>query len=197
MDVAAVSATALFTLGTRGSALALAQANEARRLLAEAHGWEIERVALQVIRTSGDVIQDRPLAEAGGRGLFTKEIDAALLVGAIDAAVHSAKDLPSLPPAGVTIAAILAREDVRDALITAFAGTFEGLPRGATFGAASIRRQAQALRLRPDLKPVLLRGNVETRLRKAEGGGRRDSARARRAEAARPRRSRPRRARPR
>jgi hydroxymethylbilane synthase len=170
MDVAAVSATALFTLGTRGSALALAQANEARRLLAEAHGWEIERVALQVIRTSGDVIQDRPLAEAGGRGLFTKEIDAALLVGAIDAAVHSAKDLPSLPPAGVTIAAILAREDVRDALITAFAGTFEGLPRGATFGAASIRRQAQALRLRPDLKPVLLRGNVETRLRKAEGG---------------------------
>ena len=170
MDVAAVSATALFTLGTRGSALALAQANEARRLLAEAHGWEIERVALQVIRTSGDVIQDRPLAEAGGKGLFTKEIDAALLVGAIDAAVHSAKDLPSLPPAGVTIAAILAREDVRDALITAFAGTFEGLPRGATFGAASIRRQAQALRLRPDLKPVLLRGNVETRLRKAEGG---------------------------
>ena len=78
--------------------------------------------------------------------------------------------MPSLPPAGVTIAAILAREDVRDALITAFAGTFEGLPRGATFGAASIRRQAQALRLRPDLKPVLLRGNVETRLRKAEGG---------------------------
>ena len=162
--------SALFTLGTRGSPLALAQANEARRLLAQAHGWEIERIALQIIRTSGDRIQDRPLAEAGGKGLFTKEIDAALLAGAIDAAVHSAKDLPSLTPAGVAIAAALAREDVRDALVSAFADTIEGLPHGATFGAASLRRQAQALRLRPDLKPTLLRGNVETRLKKAEAG---------------------------
>jgi len=165
-----MTASVLFTLGTRGSPLALAQANEARRLLAEAHGWEIERIALQVIRTSGDRIQDRPLAEAGGKGLFTKEIDAALLAGAIDAAVHSAKDLPSLAPAGVAIAAALAREDVRDALVSAFADTIEGLPHGTTFGAASLRRRAQALRLRPDLKPTLLRGNVETRLKKAEAG---------------------------
>ena len=166
-----MTSTALFTLGTRGSPLALMQANEARQRLAEAHGWEIERIALKVIRTSGDAIQDRPLAEAGGRGLFTKEIDAALLAGAIDAAAHSAKDLPSIMPDGVVIAAYLPREDVRDALVSALADTIEGLPRGATFGAASLRRQAQALRLRPDLKPVLLRGNVETRLNKAESGG--------------------------
>jgi hydroxymethylbilane synthase len=165
-----MTASVLFTLGTRGSPLALEQANEARRLLAEAQGWEIERIALQVIRTSGDRIQDRPLAEAGGKGLFTKEIDAALLAGAIDAAVHSAKDLPSLAPAGVAIAATLAREDVRDALVSVFADTIEGLPHGATFGAASLRRKAQALRLRPDLRPTLLRGNVETRLKKAEAG---------------------------
>jgi hydroxymethylbilane synthase len=165
-----MTSTALFTLGTRGSPLALMQANEARQRLAEAHGWEIERIALKVIRTSGDAIQDRSLAEAGGRGLFTKEIDAALLAGAIDAAAHSAKDLPSLMPDGVVIAAYLPREDVRDALVSALADTIEGLPHGATFGAASLRRQAQALRLRPDLKPVLLRGNVETRLTKAESG---------------------------
>ena len=161
---------ALFTLGTRGSPLALIQANEARRRLAEAQGWEIESIALKVIRTSGDAIQDRPLTEAGGKGLFTREIDAALLAGAIDAAVHSAKDLPSLMPDGVVIAAYLPREDVRDALISALADRVEDLPRQATFGAASLRRQAQALSLRPDLKPVLLRGNVETRLRKAESG---------------------------
>jgi hydroxymethylbilane synthase len=165
-----MTSAALFTLGTRGSPLALAQANEARRRLAAAHGWEIERIALQVIRTTGDRIQGRPLADVGGKGLFTKEIDAALLAGAIDAAAHSAKDLPSIMPDGVAIAAYLPREDVRDALISALAGTIEDLPHGATFGAASLRRQAQALRLRPDLKPALLRGNVETRLSKAESG---------------------------
>ena len=165
-----MTSPALFTLGTRGSPLALIQANEARRRLAEAQGWEIDRMALKVIRTSGDAIQDRSLADAGGKGLFTREIDAALLAGAIDAAAHSAKDLPSIMPDGVVIAAYLPREDVRDALISALADTVEGLPRGATFGAASLRRQAQALRLRPDLKPVLLRGNVETRLNKAELG---------------------------
>jgi hydroxymethylbilane synthase len=169
-QAAPMSSSALFTLGARGSPLALAQANEARRRLAEAHGWGIERIALQVIRTTGDRIQDRPLADVGGKGLFTKEIDAALLAGAIDAAVHSAKDLPSLMPDGVAIGAYLPREDVRDALVSALADTVEGLPREATFGVASLRRQAQALRLRPDLKPVLLRGNVETRLRKAESG---------------------------
>jgi len=162
--------SSLFTLGTRGSPLALIQANEARRRLAEAQGWDVERIALKIIRVSGDVIQDRPPAEAGGKGLFTREIDAALLDGAIDAAVHSAKDLPSLMPDGVGIGAYLPREDVRDAFISALAGRLEDLPRGATFGAASLRRQAQALSLRPDLKPALLRGNVETRLRKVESG---------------------------
>ncbi len=165
-----MTTSALFTLGTRGSPLALAQASEARRRLAEALGWEIERIALKIIRTSGDAIRDRPLAEAGGKGLFTKEIDAALIAGEIDAAVHSAKDLPSRSPDGVAIAAFLPREDVRDALVSSYADTIEGLPSGATFGAASLRRQAQALRLRPDLKVELLRGNVETRLSKAESG---------------------------
>jgi hydroxymethylbilane synthase len=165
-----MTSSVLFTLGARGSPLALAQANEARRRLAEAQGWDIEQIALKVIRTSGDAIQDRPLADAGGKGLFTKEIDAALIAGVIDAAVHSAKDLPSLLPEGVIIGAYLPREDARDALISTWADTIEGLPHGATFGAASLRRQAQALRLRPDLKPALLRGNVETRLNKAESG---------------------------
>ena len=159
-----------FVVGTRGSPLALTQANEARRLLSHALGWPAEQIELKVIRTSGDAIQDRPLAEAGGKGLFTKEIDAALIAGEIDAAAHSAKDLPALLPQGVALAGFLPREDVRDALISTFADTIEGLPKGATFGAASLRRQAQALRLRPDLKLRLLRGNVETRLRKAEAG---------------------------
>ena len=126
--------------------------------------------SLKIIRTTGDLIQDRPLADVGGKGLFTKEIDAALLAGEIDAAVHSAKDLPSLMPEGIAIAGFLPREDPRDALISALAETVEGLPQGASFGAASLRRQGQLLRLRPDLRPELLRGNVETRLRKAESG---------------------------
>lgn len=157
-------------LGTRGSPLALAQANETRRLLAEVLGRDIETVALKLIRTSGDNIQDRPLADAGGKGLFTKEIDAALLAGEADAAVHSAKDLPTFLPEGLALAGFLKREDPRDALVSALADSIEALPKGATFGAASLRRQAQALRLRPDLRPELLRGNVETRLRKAEAG---------------------------
>src|SRR5271166_1906778 len=161
-----MTASPVFTLGTRGSPLALAQANETRRRLSEAHGWEIERITLKVIRTSGDKIQDRPLAEAGGKGLFTKEIDVALLAGEIDGAVHSAKDVPTLLPEGVSLAGFLPREDVRDVLVSSFADTIEGLPRGASLGAASLRRQAQALRLRPDLRPQLLRGNVETRLSK-------------------------------
>jgi hydroxymethylbilane synthase len=165
-----MTSSALFTLGTRGSPLALAQAEEARRCLSEARGWEVERVALRIIRTTGDAVQDRPLADAGGKGLFTKEIDNALLAGEIDAAVHSAKDLTTFLPEGVALAAFLPREDVRDALISSYADTIEALPPAATFGAASLRRQAQVLRLRPDLKFELLRGNVETRLRKAESG---------------------------
>src|ERR1700733_14643849 len=165
-----MTSSVILTLGARGSPLAFAQANEARRRLGEARGWDIEQIALKVIRTSGDAIQDRPLADAGGKGLFTKEIDAALVAGVIDAAVHSAKDLPSFLPDGVIIGAYLPREDVRDALISALADTIEGLPHGATFGAASLRRQAQGLRVAPELKPALLRGNVETRLAKAESG---------------------------
>ncbi|THD50092.1 MAG: hydroxymethylbilane synthase [Bradyrhizobium sp.] len=160
----------LFTLGTRGSPLALAQAREARRRLVFAHGWSEEQVAIEVIRTTGDMIQDRPLAEAGGKGLFTKEIDSALLEGRIDFAIHSAKDLPTALPDGVTLAGFLPREDARDALICNVADSFATLPHGARLGAASLRRQAQARRLRPDLRLQLLRGNVETRLRKVESG---------------------------
>src|SRR5580693_3863451 len=112
-----MTSPALFTLGTRGSPLALMQANETRRRLAEAHGWEIERIALQVIRTTGDRIQDRPLAEAGGKGLFVKEIEEALLGGDADIAVHSMKDMPARQPAGLCIAAVLPREDPHDLFI--------------------------------------------------------------------------------
>jgi hydroxymethylbilane synthase len=165
-----MASAVLFTLGARGSPLALAQARETRRRLAAAHGWDEERVAIAVIRTSGDMIQDRSLAEAGGKGLFTKEIDSALLEGRIDFAVHSAKDLPTALPPGVTLTGFLPREDVREALICRVAGSIAALPAGARFGAASLRRQAQARRLRPDLKVELLRGNVETRLAKVESG---------------------------
>jgi hydroxymethylbilane synthase len=157
-------------IGTRGSPLALAQAHELRRRLAAAHACEEGRFEIVVIRTSGDMIQDRPLADAGGKGLFTKEIDAAMLNGDIDAAVHSSKDLPTLLPDGIVIAGYLPREDVRDALISAKGKAIGDLPPGATFGSASLRRQAQVRRLRPDLEVTLLRGNVETRLRKAESG---------------------------
>jgi hydroxymethylbilane synthase len=157
-------------IGTRGSPLALAQAHEARRLLAAATGAEEARFEIVVIRTTGDRIQDRPLSEAGGKGLFTKEIDAAMLEGQIDAAVHSAKDLPTVLPAGVVIAGYLAREDARDAFVSAQASSIADLPPGATLGTASLRRQAQVKRLRPDIEVGLLRGNVETRLRKAEAG---------------------------
>jgi len=165
-----MASAVLFTLGTRGSPLALVQAQETRRRLAAAHGWEEARVAIAVIRTSGDMIQDRPLAEAGGKGLFTKEIDSALLDGRIDFAVHSAKDLPTALPDGVALAGFLPREDPRDALVSALADSIADLPQGARLGAASLRRRAQALRLRPDLRVELLRGNVETRLLKAESG---------------------------
>jgi hydroxymethylbilane synthase len=160
----------LLRIGTRGSPLALAQAHEVRRLLAAASAAEEARFEIVVIRTTGDMIQDRPLSEAGGKGLFTKEIDAAMLDGRIDVAVHSSKDLPTILPDGVAIAGYLPREDVRDALISAKADTIAGLPRGCSLGTASLRRQAQVKRLRPDIRIALLRGNVETRLRKAETG---------------------------
>ncbi|MEO8669539.1 MAG: hydroxymethylbilane synthase, partial [Bauldia sp.] len=155
-------------LGTRGSPLALVQAEETRRRLLALPGPR--SVAIQPIRTTGDRITDRPLAEAGGKGLFTKEIDEALLLGAVDAGVHSAKDLPTRLPAGLLIAACLPREDVRDAFISHAATRIEDLPEGAVVGTSSLRRKALALRLRPDLRVVDMRGNVETRLRKLEGG---------------------------
>ncbi len=157
-------------IGTRGSPLALVQTREVRRLLAAAHHCDEARFEIVVIKTSGDMIQDRALADAGGKGLFTKEIDAAMLAGEIDIAVHSSKDLPTFLPEGIEISGYLPREDVRDALISARATSIAALPHGAKLGTASLRRQAQVKRLRPDIAIGLLRGNVETRLRKAETG---------------------------
>jgi len=157
-------------IGTRGSPLALAQTREVLRALTAAQGGAEAKFEVVVIRTSGDMIQDRALAEAGGKGLFTKEIDAAMLAGEIDMAVHSSKDLPTTMPEGVTIAGYLPREDVRDALISRNAGGLAALSKGARLGSASPRRGAQVRRLRPDIQIELLRGNVETRLRKVETG---------------------------
>ena len=164
------AASAFLRIGTRGSPLALAQATQVRARLAAAHAIAPERIALEVIRTSGDMIRDRPLAEVGGKGLFTKEIEEALLAGAVDLAVHSAKDMPTVLPAGLTIAAALEREDPRDVFISRKAKSPRELGQGATVGTASLRRQAQVLRLRPDLKVAPFRGNVETRLRKLDAG---------------------------
>jgi hydroxymethylbilane synthase len=166
----AQSSTAFLRIGTRGSPLALAQAQELRGRLATAHGVDPERIAVQVIRTTGDKIQDRPLAEAGGKGLFTKEIEEALLAGAVDLAVHSAKDVPTVLPEGLILAAFLPREDVRDAFISRKAPSLRGLKPGAVVGTASLRRQALTRRLRPDLAVASFRGNVETRLRKLDAG---------------------------
>lgn len=157
-------------IGTRGSPLALAQAREVASRLAAAHGLAPEQCELVIIKTTGDRVTDRPLVEAGGKGLFTKELEEALLGGAIDLAVHSMKDMPAQIPAGLGIAAILPREDPRDAFVSVKYTAFAKLPTGAVVGTSSPRRQAQALRLRPDLRVVPFRGNVETRLRKlAEG----------------------------
>ncbi len=158
-------------LGTRGSPLALAQANEVRARLAAAHAELAgDAVEIVVIATTGDKIQDRTLAEIGGKGLFTKEIEEALAEGRIDAAVHSMKDVPTWLPEGLEISAILPREDPRDALISGRGDSLAALPAGAVVGTASLRRQAQVLLARPDLRVVPFRGNVQTRLRKlAEG----------------------------
>jgi len=160
----------LATIGTRGSPLALAQAHEVRDRLARAHDVAAERIAIKVIRTSGDAIQDRALSEAGGKGLFTKEIEEALLAGHIDLAVHSSKDVPTFLPDATWLSAFLPREDPRDAFISPTAASLQELPAGAVVGTASLRRQAMVLRLRPDLKVSVMRGNVETRLRKLAAG---------------------------
>jgi hydroxymethylbilane synthase len=163
------SVTAL-RIGTRGSPLALAQAREVRARLAAAHGLAVEAIELTIIRTSGDMVQDRPLTDIGGKGLFTKEIDAALIERAVDLAVHSAKDLPTVLPREIVIAGYLPREDARDAFISRKARTLAELAPGAVVGTASLRRQAMVLRQRGDLKVALFRGNVETRLRKLDEG---------------------------
>ena len=157
-----------FTIGTRGSPLALAQANMVARALEEAHGWAPETVIILPIRTSGDRIQDRPLAEVGGKALWTKELDLALLAGETHCSVHSMKDVESDRPDSLSIAAMLQRADVRDRLIGA--SSIEGLPNGARVGTSSPRRAAQVKRLRPDIETLPIRGNVDTRLAKCASG---------------------------
>lgn len=161
---------ASFAIGTRGSPLALAQANMVRERLIAALDLDPEEVVLDIIKTTGDIIQDRALAEAGGKGLFTRELDAAMLAGRIAIAVHSAKDLPTFLPDGIVVAGYLEREDVRDALICPRATSLAALPAGAHVGTASLRRGAQVRRARPDTRIGLLRGNVETRLARVREG---------------------------
>jgi hydroxymethylbilane synthase len=156
-------------IGTRGSVLALAQAHEVVARLQAAYGADRGELEVRVIKTSGDRMQGR-LADVGGKGLFTKEIEEALLAREIDLAVHSMKDMPTILPAGLTIACYLPRADVRDAFISAKAAKLALLPAGAVVGTSSLRRQAQVKRLRPDLEVVPLRGNVDTRLKKLEEG---------------------------
>ena len=157
-------------IGTRGSRLALAQAEEVRARLLAAHDLPSDAFAITVISTSGDRIQDRALSEAGGKGLFTKEIEEALLDGRIDLAVHSSKDMATLVPDGLALAAYLPREDVRDVFIGRTVRRIADLPEGARVGSASLRRQALLRRIRPDLELVIFRGNVQTRLAKLEAG---------------------------
>ncbi len=162
--------TAILRIGTRGSPLALVQARSVRTRLAAALGAKEDEIELVVIRTTGDTIQDRPLAEEGGKGLFTKEIEEALLARRIDLAVHSAKDMPTFSQPGLTLAACPEREDPRDVFISRKVKSLAELPQRARLGTASLRRQAIARRARRDLDVTPLRGNVETRLRKLDEG---------------------------
>ena len=157
-------------IGTRASPLAQAQAAETRAKLMAAHALPQEAFEMVVLSTKGDRILDRALSEIGGKGLFTEEIEGGLLDGSIDIAVHSTKDVATRLPDGLEIVAYLEREDARDALIGRAAPTLDALPKGAVIGSASIRRQALLKRIRPDIECVLFRGNVQTRLRKLEGG---------------------------
>jgi hydroxymethylbilane synthase len=160
----------LLTLGTRGSALALAQAAETRARLVTAHGCDPEEIVVEVFSTKGDEILDQPLAEIGGKGLFTEEIEAALSDGRIDIAVHSSKDMPTELPDGLALDVFLPREDPRDVFISRDGATLETLPAGSVVGTASLRRAALVKRLRPDLKTESIRGNVQTRLQKLKDG---------------------------
>jgi len=155
-------------LGTRGSALALAQARKVAAAIETSQRWPDGHVKIVEITTTGDKVQDRPLAEIGGKALWTKELDRALLADEVDFCVHSMKDVESVRPPEIHIAAVRPRGDVRDRIIGA--DSIEALKEGAVVGTSSMRRQAQLLRMRPDLKIVPIRGNVETRLRKVEEG---------------------------
>lgn len=155
-------------LGTRASPLAMRQAEMTRDALIAAHGWRSDAVELVPVVASGDKILDRALAEVGGKALWTRELDVWLAEGKIDASVHSMKDVETIRPSEFVVAAMLPRADVRDRLVGA--DSIDALPQAARIGTSSPRRTAQLLRLRPDLKPVLLRGNVGTRLGKIEAG---------------------------
>ncbi|MBV1864513.1 MAG: hydroxymethylbilane synthase [Rhodobacteraceae bacterium] len=157
-------------IGTRGSPLALAQAYETRSRLGKALGLPETAFEVVVIKTTGDRVQDRPLSEIGGKGLFTKEIEEAMLAHDIDIAVHSMKDMPVDCPEGLVLDCFLPREDVRDAFISTKAASLADLPSGAVVGTSSLRRRAQLISSRPDLKVVEFRGNVQTRLRKLSEG---------------------------
>jgi len=157
-------------IGTRGSPLALAQAHETRARLAQAFDLPFEAFTIVVIKTTGDKIIDRPLKEIGGKGLFTREIEADLLSGAIDIAVHSMKDMPTLQPEGLILNTYLPREDVRDAFISPTHGALADLAAGTVVGTSSLRRRAQLKLKRPDLEVVEFRGNLQTRLMKLEQG---------------------------
>jgi hydroxymethylbilane synthase len=157
-------------LGSRGSPLAMAQSRLVQASLASVTGGQMEAFPIESFTTTGDKIQDRRLQDAGGKGLFTKELDEALADGRIDAAVHSMKDLPTKLPPGQTLCCVPSREDPRDAFISNKADFLTELWEGAVVGTASLRRQAQTLNLRPDLRIVTLRGSVQTRLKRlAEG----------------------------
>ena len=157
-------------IGTRGSPLARAQADLVRARFAEANGLDPAALEIVVIRTTGDAVRDRPLADLGGKGLFTKEIEEALIAGAIDLAVHSAKDVPTFLPDGLTLAAYPEREDPRDVFVSNSVKRLAEIAAGAAVGTASVRREALVRRLRPDVEVKLLRGNVHTRLEKVAQG---------------------------
>jgi hydroxymethylbilane synthase len=165
-----MQSTSWMKIGTRGSPLALAQAHQIRNSLAKAHGLAADAIEVVVIRTTGDMIQDRALSEAGGKGLFTKELDIAMIEGRIDIAVHSSKDLPTILPPNICVAGYADREDVRDVFIGKDNTRLRDLPQGARVGTASLRRGAMVKNMRPDIEIGLLRGNVQTRLNKVQGG---------------------------
>lgn len=157
-------------IGTRGSPLALAQAHETRDRLAAAFSLPLEAFNIVVIKVTGDQILDKALKEIGGKGLFTREIEEALLAGSIDIAVHSMKDMPTLQPDGLILNCYLPREDVRDAFVSPHVARIIDLPQGAVVGSSSLRRRAQLAHRRPDLKLVEFRGNVQTRMKKLQDG---------------------------